>query len=108
MSRKRSLIAALITLPLALTACGGGSSKSSSGGAASGEVTYWLWDANQQPAYQQCATDFHTKNPSITVKITQKGWDDYWSGITTGMVSGTAPDVFTDHLSKYTDFFTKH
>jgi multiple sugar transport system substrate-binding protein len=110
MKRKRALLAALVTVPLALTACGGGSSKSSgsSGGAASGEVSYWLWDANQAPAYQQCATDFHAKNPNITVKITQKGWDDYWSGITTGMVSGTAPDVFTDHLSKYTDFFTKH
>jgi multiple sugar transport system substrate-binding protein len=107
MRKTRSLLAALVTLPLVLTGCGGGDSGGGST-AAAGKVTYWLWDANQQPAYQQCATDFHTANPAITVEIVQKGWDDYWSGITTGMVSGTAPDVFTDHLSKYTDFFTKH
>ena len=33
-----------------------------------------------------------------TVKVTQRGWDDYWSNLTNGFVGGTAPDVFTDHL----------
>src|SRR5690349_692447 len=106
MRMRFALITALFALPLAVSACSGESTTD--GDAASGEVSYWLWDANQQPAYQQCATDFTAKNPKITVKISQKRWDDYWSAITTGMVSGTAPDVFTDHLSKYTDFFTKH
>lgn len=68
------------------------------------DVTYSLWDANQLPAYQQCAADFHSKNPDITIKITQTGWADYWSTLSTGFVSGTAPDVFTDHLSKFTEF----
>ena len=45
--------------------------------------------------------------PNITVKITQYGWDDYWTKLTTGFVAGTAPDVFTDHLSKYPEFVTK-
>lgn len=68
------------------------------------EVKYMLWDANQLPAYQQCATDFQAKNPEITIKITQAGWDDYWTSISTGFVSGTAPDAFTNHLAKYPDF----
>ncbi len=38
------------------------------------------------------------------MKITQRGWDDYWSTLTTGFQSNTAPDVFTDHLSKYPEF----
>jgi multiple sugar transport system substrate-binding protein len=98
-------------LSLALTACGGGGSAGgseadSSGGAidtsnASGEISYWLWDANQLPAYQACADAFHAKNPNITVKITQAAYDDYWTKITNGFVGGTAPDVFTNHLSKY-------
>lgn len=67
-------------------------------------IEYWLWDSNQQPAYQKCAADFTKKNPDITVKVTQKGWDDYWTGITTGFVSGTAPDVFTNHLARYPEF----
>ncbi|HET9650356.1 MAG TPA: sugar ABC transporter substrate-binding protein [Microlunatus sp.] len=104
-------------LSLALTACGGGSSDSGGGGGsgdqaidtsnASGEISYWLWDANQLPAYQQCADDFHAKNPNITVKITQAAWDDYWTKLTNGFVGGTAPDVFTDHLSKYPEFVSQ-
>jgi len=96
--------AALAALTLSLTACSG---ESAPGGAASGEISYWLWDSNQKPAYQQCADDFHTANPDITVKITQYGWDDYWNNITNGFVAGTAPDVFTDHLAKYPEFVTQ-
>ena len=107
MKRSSRLVATLTLLPLALAACGAGGASPGTGTASASTVSYWLWDSNQQPAYQQCADAFHVKNPNITVKITQKGWDDYWSAITTGMVSGTAPDVFTDHLSKYPDFFTK-
>ncbi|NWL32266.1 ABC transporter substrate-binding protein [Paenarthrobacter nitroguajacolicus] len=107
MMNKKALgtVAVAAAAVLALSACSGGSSGGSSGGdAAQGEISYWLWDANQLPAYQQCATDFTKANPDITVKITQTGWDDYWSKLTNGMASGTAPDVFTDHLSKYPDF----
>ena len=48
-----------------------------------------------------------SKNPNINVKITQYGWDDYWSKLTNGFVAGTAPDVFTDHLSKYPEFVSQ-
>ena len=98
------VLATAAVLPLfALTACssddGGGS-----GDGGGGQIDYWLWDANQQPAYQKCADAFAAKNPGTTVKITQRGWDDYWSTLTTGFQSNTAPDVFTDHLSKYPEF----
>ena len=85
---------------IALTACGNGGG----GGAASGEISYWLWDANQLPAYQQCADDFAAANEGLSVKITQSGWDDYWSKVTNGMASGEMADVFTNHLAKYPDF----
>ncbi len=68
------------------------------------EVKYMLWDSSQLPAYQQCATDFAKKNPGTTVKISQAGWGDYWTAISTGFISGTAPDVFTNHLAKYPEF----
>jgi multiple sugar transport system substrate-binding protein len=41
-----------------------------------------------------------TANPSITVKVEQAGWGDYWNGVQTGMVSDTAPDVFTNHFGQ--------
>jgi len=72
------------------------------------ELRYALWDSAQQPAYEQCAAAFTAKNPNITIKIEQSGWDDYWNSIQTGFVSGNAPDVFTDHLAKYPEFALKN
>ena len=53
-------------LSLTLTACGGGSDAEVGGGAAGGgavdtsrppaTISYWLWDSNQQPAYQNART----------------------------------------------------
>lgn len=94
---------------LALAGCSSDSSAGdpSAGDAPEGqEISYWLWDSNQQPAYQQCADDF-AEESSITVKIEQFGWADYWQGLTTGFASGTAPDVFTNHLSYYPEFVSQ-
>ncbi|MGV8885965.1 MAG: ABC transporter substrate-binding protein [Microbacteriaceae bacterium] len=63
-------------------------------------LSYSLWDPNQLPAYQACIDAF-TEESGIKVDIQQQGWDDYWKGITTGLVSGTAPDVITNHVAYY-------
>lgn len=109
-------LAALTALTLTLTACGGDNGTTEPGAtgagdaidtsAASGEIDYWLWDNNQKAAYQQCADDFKEES-GITVTITQYAWDDYWTGVTNGFVAGTAPDVFTNHLSKYPEFVSQ-
>lgn len=70
-------------------------------------IRYGLWDANQLPAYQACADAFTEANPHITVEIEQLGWDDYWTNIQTGMISGSNYDVFTNHLAKYPEFAEK-
>jgi hypothetical protein len=98
MKKSLGTVAVAAAMALSLSACGGSGSSAES---AKGEVSYWLWDANQLPAYQQCADDFTKANPDIKVKITQRGWDDYWSTLTNGFVGGTAPDVFTNHLGRY-------
>jgi multiple sugar transport system substrate-binding protein len=124
--KHKILVLISVVAGMILAACGGGGATSSgggaptaaSGGAASGgaapaasgeavEIRYGLGDSNQQPPYQACADEFHKQNPNITVKIEQRGWDDYWSGLQTGMVGGTAPDVFTNHLAKYPEFAAK-
>ncbi|AQX16190.1 ABC transporter substrate-binding protein [Tessaracoccus lapidicaptus] len=108
-------LAAVTALSLTLTACGGESEPAATNGgdgeavdtsAASGQIDYWLWDNNQKPAYEQCAADFQEET-GVSVTITQYAWDDYWSGITNGFVAGTAPDVFTNHLSRYPEFVTQ-
>ncbi len=67
-------------------------------------IRYSLWDTNQLPAYEECAVAFEAANPGINVEIEQLGWDDYWTAITTGFVTGDTPDVFTNHLAKYPEF----
>ncbi len=67
-------------------------------------IDYWLWDDNQFPAYQACGKNFEKANPGIKVNVMRKDWDNYWTGINTGFVAGTAPDVFTNHLAKYPEF----
>jgi multiple sugar transport system substrate-binding protein len=117
MARKYKKLGAVLTgavaLCLTLSACGGGGDSGGGGGGegeafdtanASGEIDYWLWDANQLPAYQKCADAFKAANPNVSVKITQYGWDDYWAKLTNGFIAGDAPDVFTDHLAKYPEF----
>jgi multiple sugar transport system substrate-binding protein len=104
---RRAVVVAVVAaagLPLVLAGCSGQGSGSDD--ASETTITYWLWDTNQQPAYQQCADDFE-KDSGVTVKIEQFGWGDYWQGLTTGIASGTAPDVFADHLSYFPGFVSQ-
>ncbi|MEV1085103.1 sugar ABC transporter substrate-binding protein [Streptomyces sp. NPDC050211] len=98
--RMRTLVAATGALALSLVSgCAQGGTGSSAN-----TVTYWLWDANQLPAYQACAKGFERENPGLHVEITQLGWNDYWTKLTAGFISGTQPDVFTDHIQKFGQF----
>lgn len=63
-------------------------------------LRYALWDANQLPAYQQCADDFMALYPYVTIQIEQADWPDYWTRLQKEMETSTGPDVFTNHLSR--------
>jgi multiple sugar transport system substrate-binding protein len=67
-------------------------------------VRHVVWDANQRPLYQLCARDFEARNPAVRIRIQHLGWDDYWPALSTGFISGTAPDVFTNHVVHFPDF----
>ena len=99
MKKNRIAIATIAAIPLVLAGCSAGSDSGSGT-----TLTYGLWDANQLPAYKQCAADFQEANPEITIKLEQLGWDDYWNKINTGFVSGETYDVFTSHLAFYPEF----
>jgi multiple sugar transport system substrate-binding protein len=100
--KKAVAVAAVVTLSLALSACAPTAAPEAP--EAKGEITYGLWDSNQLPAYEQCAADFTAANPDITVSIEQLGWDDYWTKVNAGFVSGDGYDVFTSHLAFYPEF----
>ncbi|WP_156224339.1 ABC transporter substrate-binding protein [Pseudactinotalea suaedae] len=96
--RRRLAAATLVTGLAALTAACAAGPNAGSGTTA---LDYWLWDANQLPAYQACVDAFEEENPDIEVRVSQYGWDDYWQKLTAGFVAGAGPDVFTDHLTRY-------
>ena len=91
---------ALGVLVTAAAAAAGGASPP----AATVTVRHVLWDANQKPLYERCARDFEAQQPGVRVRIEQLGWDDYWPALSTGFISGTAPDVFTNHASRFSEF----
>lgn len=72
--------------------------------AASVTLNYWMWDPAQSKAYQQCVDAFHTLHPDINIKISQYGWNDYWTGLTTAFVSHTAPDVFVNNVWRFPEY----
>ncbi|WP_278235807.1 sugar ABC transporter substrate-binding protein [Isoptericola sp. AK164] len=100
-------IARRLRRPAALVATGvlalAGCATPSGTGGPDGQVTltYWMWDANQVPGYQQCAQDFEAENPDVLVNLEQYGWDDYWTQLTARMVAESAPDVFVDHAQQF-------
>lgn len=104
MKKAISMLAAAVLIALPLAGC----SNSDDEGSGEGTINYWLWDAAQQPQYQECADAFTKANPGYNVKITQYGWADYWNTLTTAFVSDSAPDVFVSHLSYYPQFASKN
>ena len=101
-SRARLALAICAVPLLALTGCGGGTSEAEA--APESTIDYWLWDTAQLPAYQKCADMFQEQHPDQQVRITQTGWDDYWTRLTAGFLAGTGPDVFVNHVSRYPQF----
>ena len=83
-----------------LAACGAGGSAP----AGATQIDYWLWDANQLPAYSAAIDLFMERNPDIYVRITQLGWDDYWTKLTASFVAEAGPDAFADHLARFPEF----
>ena len=83
----------------ALASCG-----TSAAPAGATEIDYWLWDANQLPAYSAAIDAFMDQNPDVFVRVTQLGWDDYWTKLTASFVAEAGPDAFADHLARYPEF----
>ena len=87
-----------------LGGCGWRGTDDLGGSGSGGTLEYWLWDSGQQPGYQKCADAFTAENPGLRVHISQYGWDTYWSKLTAGFIADAAPDVFTDHLSRFAQY----
>ena len=95
------------TAALTVGAAGAGTLASCGGAqvpAGAIEIDYWLWDALQLPAYSAAIDRFMEQNPDIFVRVTQLGWDDYWTKLTASFVGEAGPDAFADHLARFPEF----
>lgn len=103
MKKKQLSSVVILTAMGAGTAFGAVGCSAADSGSSDGNVSlnYALWDDKQLPAYQACVDDFTKENPTVSVEVTQTAWDQYWTNLTTELSSGTAPDVFTNHVSRY-------
>ena len=98
---KRTALAAIAALTLALAACGGSSGSSSaqpSGASPTGTVTIQWWHAQTPPTdkvMQQLANSFNASHPHIVVQASSGGTStgDLLPKVTTAIAAGAAPDV---------------
>ncbi|ETT48549.1 extracellular solute-binding protein [Paenibacillus sp. FSL R7-269] len=125
---KKKSLAAVLSISLAafaLSACGNGNNSSSNSSSnssnstaapspttatepaaaqpASGEkaqLTYAIWDSNQEKGLRTIADEFEAKNPDIKVNIEVTGWSDYWTMLEAGATGGSLPDVFWMHSNE--------
>ncbi|MGO1593640.1 MAG: ABC transporter substrate-binding protein, partial [Ancrocorticia sp.] len=100
--KKKAALSGALALALGLGACASGTPQSD----ADVTLRYWLWDSSQLPGYRQCAENFQADNPDIFISMEQYGWDDYWTQLTAALVAENAPDVFTNHTSRFGRYAT--
>src|SRR5437762_13596632 len=72
----------IMMMLVGLAACGGSGSGSSSGNGVV-NLTYALWDQNEQVGYQQSINQFMKLHPKIHVTIQQTPWASYWQKLGT-------------------------
>ena len=106
-SRLWATAAAIAAVSLALAGCSSTGSGSSNGGKA---VTlklvvadYGTGPSNTSATYWKgIASDFHKKNPSITVNVTAINWNDFDSQVQTMVQNKQYPDITEgDYFSTY-------
>lgn len=97
--------AAPAAAPAASTDTAAGASSAASG--ESVELKYVLWDSLQLPGYQECVDQFMAQNSNIQVTVEQMGWNDYWTSLQTTMVTGEAPDVYTNYIGQVPEYLAK-
>jgi multiple sugar transport system substrate-binding protein len=98
--RISTIVAGILLAATALTACDGkadtaaGVQVASDPSQVKGDLTYAIWDVNQQPAMQSVVKAFNQKYPNVKVSISLATFDQYFTKLKTQGSSDNLPDVF--------------
>jgi multiple sugar transport system substrate-binding protein len=96
---------AAVAAVLVLAGCGSGWGLSGLGSGGSGvNLTYTLWDPNEQIGYQRSIDEFERLHPDIHVTIEQIPYGNYESKLISEFVSHNGPDLYwvnTPFLAKF-------
>ncbi len=96
----KKLLFVIVVASMLLAACGGAPAADKAT-----EVTFMMWGAPEELAvWQAVVDDFHTANPSITVKVDVSDWDSYWTKLNTLIAGSTPPDVFAMDAPLFLDW----
>lgn len=96
----KKLLFIIVVASMLLAACGGAPAADKAT-----EVTFMMWGAPEELAvWQAVVDDFHSANPSITVKVDVSDWDSYWTKLNTLIAGGTPPDVFAMDAPLFLDW----
>ncbi|UKS25247.1 extracellular solute-binding protein [Paenibacillus sp. HWE-109] len=116
MKRKMHVLASVVALTMALTACGGKTESNTAGtstpaasastSTAKDTITALLppVSPNYQKTFEQIAKDFNAANPNLTLKIEPASWEDMTQKLDTQVNAGSPPDIAfigSEGISKY-------
>lgn len=101
-----SLILASMMAVTGLVGCGSsgsaGNGEENASNKSSGDVqiTYGIWDSNQEKGLRKMADEFEGENPGIKIDIQVTGWSDYWTMLEAAATGGSLPDTFWMHSNE--------
>jgi multiple sugar transport system substrate-binding protein len=96
--RKITLIAMCLLLTLGFVSAGGVADvKTSDTGALSGKITMWhsFTQGARFDSIKKSADDFMKLHPGVEITIEVFPWNDFYTKWTTGLMSGSVPDIST-------------
>ena len=98
----------LVTLAFFMLLSCGGKKDAATGDSASKdgnkEISFMIWDKNQEPGMSAIARAFEEKNPGVEIKVQVTGWDEYWTKLEAAATGGSLPDIFWMHSTRFYDY----
>ena len=92
----KKLLMLFLIVMLMLLSCGKKGNKN--------ELTFVIWDRQQEPAMSAIAREFEKENPGIKIKVQVIGWNEYWTKLEASATGGALPDIFWMHSTKFYDY----